>query len=62
MPAEKLITHGPDGRFERKHYLWDGSDWDDGWKDNRGRFRVYRPDCPRQMGVEGHALRAHVVW
>jgi len=49
------------GRFKRTLKVWDGSDWNDGWIDNRGRFRVYRPDYPRAYS-NGHALRAHVVW
>lgn len=40
---------------------WTPDDWDDGYVDNRGRFRVYRPDYPRAYAL-GYALRAHVVW
>jgi len=49
------------GRFVRTLRVWDGSSWDDGWHDNNGRFRVYRPDYPR-VYEGGYALRAHVVW
>lgn len=49
------------GQFVRVRKLWDGSDWNDGYRDNRGRFRVYRPDYPRAYS-EGYALRAHVVY
>lgn len=49
------------GRFMRKHEIWTGVNWNDGYLDNRGRFRVYRPDYPRVYN-EGYALRAHVVW
>ena len=49
------------GQFPRLHQHWDASRWDDGYIDNKGRFRVYRPDCPRAFG-DGYALRAHVVW
>ena len=45
----------------RKHQIWDGSNWNDGYIDNRSRFRVYRPDYPRAY-AEGYALRYHVVW
>lgn len=49
------------GRFAKTLPIWDGSDWDAGWIDNRGRFRVYRPDYPRAYSG-GYALRAHIVW
>lgn len=49
------------GAPPRIHQIWDGKNHDDGWVDNRGRFRVYRPDCPRAY-ASGYALRAHVVW
>lgn len=41
--------------------IWTPDRWDDGYVDNRGRFRVYRPDYPRAYAL-GYALRAHVVW
>jgi hypothetical protein len=50
-----------DGTFQRNHEIWMPDRWDDGWIDNKGRFRVYRPDCPRAF-KSGYALRAHVVW
>jgi len=50
-----------DGRFLRIRKVWDGSDWDDGYLDVKGKFRVYRPDCPRSYSG-GYAFRAHVVW
>ena len=49
------------GQFAKTLPVWDGSEWDAGWVDNRGRFRVYRPDYPRAYSG-GYALRAHVVW
>lgn len=49
------------GQFERKHAPWTPATWDDGYLDNRGRMRVYRPDYPRAY-QGGYALRAHVVW
>ena len=49
------------GRFSRMRKAWTPANWDDGFVDNRGRFRVYRPDCPRAY-EDGYALRAHVVW
>src|SRR5437868_6003870 len=49
------------GRFIRKHKIWTEARWNDGYWDNRNRFRVYRPDYPRAY-KEGYALRSHVVW
>jgi hypothetical protein len=49
------------GRFKRIHHSWTPENWNDGWKDAKGRFRVYRPDCPRAF-KSGYALRAHVVY
>jgi hypothetical protein len=49
------------GRFTKTLSIWDGSNYDEGWVDNKGRFRVYRPDYPRAY-AGGYALRAHVVW
>ena len=57
MPA----IQGKDGRFLHSAIPWDASHWDSGYIDNKGRFRVYRPDYPRAY-KEGYALRAHVVW
>jgi len=49
------------GRFKRSHLPWTPERWNDGYIDNRGRFRVYRPDYPNAYEL-GYALRAHVVW
>ena len=49
------------GTFAPSRAPWTPGQWDEGYFDNRGRFRVYRPDCPRSFG-DGYALRAHVVW
>lgn len=49
------------GKFIKTLGVWDGSNWDEGWYDNRGRFRVYRPDYPRAF-IGGYALRAWVVY
>lgn len=49
------------GTFARIHQIWDGKNWDDGFVDNNGRFRVYRPDYPRSF-KDGYAFRAHIVW
>ena len=53
---------GKDGRFQRQRYKpWTPRTWNDGYEDNRGRFRVYRPDYPNAYFL-GYALRAHVVY
>lgn len=49
------------GRFQRTHDVWTPEHWNDGYTDNRGRFRVYRPDYPNAY-AEGYALRYHIVW
>lgn len=49
------------GRFTRTREIWTPEDWDNGYYDNRGRVRVYRPDYPRAY-EGGYALRSHVVW
>jgi len=40
---------------------WTPDSWDSGYVDNRGYFRVYRPDYPR-CWTNGYAKRYHVVW
>src|SRR5262245_49286082 len=49
------------GQFERTIPVWTPDNWSAGYTDNKGRFRVYRPDYPRSY-EDGYALRAHVVW
>ena len=49
------------GKFVKTAIIWTPETWDMGYVDNRGRFRVYRPDCPRAY-ASGYALRAHVIW
>ena len=49
------------GKFLKVLPVWTEETWDAGWIDNKGRFRVYRPDCPRAF-PSGYALRAHVVY
>ena len=49
------------GQFIRTRVIWTPENWDAGYIDNRNRFRVYRPDCPRAYNG-GYAFRAHVVW
>lgn len=56
-----MLKRNKNGTFARKNNFWIPENWDDGYMDNKGRFRVYRPDYPRAYH-EGYALRAHVVW
>ena len=55
------FAKGNDGKFIRTREEWTSFHWDEGYVDNNGRFRVYRPDYPRAYSL-GYALRAHVVW
>ena len=41
--------------------VWDGTNWNEGYVDNNGRMRVYRPDYPNAYKF-GYALRAHIVY
>ena len=49
------------GRYKRSRYSWVEERWDDGYVDNHGYFRVYRPDYPAAYG-DGYAKRAHVAF
>jgi hypothetical protein len=60
-PCYDKLRRGPLHGYHRIHNSWTPENWDDGWADNKGRFRVYRPDCPRAF-KSGYCLRAHVVW
>ncbi len=57
MPLKKSVLTG---KFLRTRLPWTPDTWNDGIK-MKGRFAVYRPDCPRCY-ANGYALRAHVVW
>ena len=60
MPERNRVRDS-NGQFMRTRESWTEERWDDGYIDSRGRFRVYRSDCPRAY-KDGYALRAHVVW
>ena len=51
----------PNGTFKKVRPIWNIRRWNDGYIDNKGRFRVFRPDYPRAF-KSGYALRAHVVF
>jgi hypothetical protein len=59
----KLRGRAPNaGSFKRvRTEPWAPDSWDDGYVDNKGRFRVYRPDFPKADKM-GYAMRAHVVY
>ena len=59
--AMRNTKRNPNGTFKRTINLWTPDNWDDGWLEHKGRFMVYRPDCPRAY-KGGYALRYHVVW
>jgi len=59
--ASANLLRNDKGTFVRTRTIWTPECWDNGYIDNKGRFRVYRPDCPRAF-KSGYALRAHVVW
>ena len=45
--------------------IWTPENWEDGYYDNKTRFRVYRPDYPRAWNyktTKGYAFRSHIVW
>lgn len=57
-----MREHEENGQFKRiRREPWTPARWNDGYIDNNGRFRVYRPDYPRAYAM-GYALRYHVVW
>ncbi len=49
------------GTFLRTRQVWTPDSWDDGYTDNRGYFRVYRPDYPKAW-ADGYAKRYAVVY
>lgn len=54
-------VHGADGRFQQVHQRWSLENFDDGYVDAKGRFRVYLPDHPR-AATNGYVLRAIVAF
>jgi hypothetical protein len=56
-----LIKQNPDGTFKRKRKRFSLENFDDGFVDNRGRFRVWLPEHPRAY-ESGYVLRAIVAY
>ena len=50
------------GTFDRKHNVWSLDNFDDGYIDGKGRFRVYLPNHPRSSNRMGYVLRAIVAY
>lgn len=53
--------HKPNGDFARVHEQWSLENFDDGYVDAYGRFRVYFPSHPTAY-KEGYVLRARVAF
>lgn len=49
------------GDFVRTREPWTPDEWNNGYEDADGRFRVYCPDYPG-VGDSGYVFRYHVVW
>lgn len=49
------------GQFVRQVEPWTPDKWNEGYIDRKGKFRVYRPDCPCAWR-NGYAFRRHVVF
>jgi len=58
---EDQSPRGETGRFQRTIMPWSLENFDDGYVDNRGRFRVYVPDHPRAF-TDGYIHRAVVAY
>jgi|WetSurMetagenome_2_1015567.scaffolds.fasta_scaffold10945_2 hypothetical protein len=50
-----------DGTFKRTHKQWSLNNFNDGWVDSKGRFRVYYPLHPRASKL-GYILREIVAY
>lgn len=46
------------GQFARKHQVWSLGNFEDGYADAQGRFRVYLPDHPRSCKTLGYIFRS----
>jgi hypothetical protein len=59
---KKKLRRDSHGQFTRTRKVWNLHRWGEGYIDNRGYFRVYRPDFPKVWDASGYAKRSHVVW
>jgi len=62
MPVTRYMRqHKSNGDFKRTHNQWALTNFDDGYVDSAGRFRVYYPSHPRAYN-EGYILRSIVAF
>jgi len=61
MPLQSVMQRNSDGTFKRERTEWSLSNFDDGYVDNRGRFRVWSPNHPRSY-KKGYILRSIVAY
>jgi len=57
----RVYEHNPHGGFKRKHQPFSLDNFDDGYVDGGGRFRVYLPNHPRASYM-GYVLRSIVAY
>jgi len=55
------VQRGDDGKFIQTRNLWSLDNFDDGYLDNNGRFRVWLPTHPRSYS-NGYILRSIVAY
>jgi len=53
--------HDSNGKFKRSFRFWTPQNWDEGYFETRGYFRVFRPDYPGAY-KDGSAKRSHIVY
>ena len=56
-----MIKRDENGKFLRTRNEWSLKNFNDGYVDAKGRFRVYSPNSPRSY-VDGYILRSLVAW
>lgn len=56
-----MLQKGKDGRYVRTRKEWTPKNWDNGYKDSRGRVRVYFPRGSKSWS-SGYTFRYNAVW
>ncbi len=56
-----MQEHDSNGDFKRTHQIWSLENFNDGYIDNKGRFRVWVPNHPRAY-EEGYILRSIIAF
>jgi len=59
--VREILEHEVNGDFKRVRRLWSIDNFNDGYVDNRGRFRVWVPNHPRAYN-EGYIFRSIVAY